>query len=251
MKAVVPEPNVKYFKSHFSYVCNILQECNVDISYSSNLFVKDCSFECLINGKSFLFDISDFEEILHRDKNSVIIKRTLLKPQKNVYPMGPLMGFYLRTSNPYKIYKDLLKERETNITPFKNYLYNQSIYGGAVKRRGNLAKHIKHERTNLTSKNYWKLAREHKYNIFLPGANTYVLDRAPAELMFMGATIMHPEIKVLFPHFKSLVPNVHYIQIADTGLDCLNNMNYQTGQEAKQFFTDMLPQNLFNWWTSI
>ena len=69
--------------------------------------------------------------------------------------------------------------------------------------------------------------------------------------MFLGCTIMHPKINILFPHFKRLESDVHYIEISKSGDNVLEKMNKDTGEEAKIFYEIAKPENLFKWWTSL
>ena len=224
---------------------NIFQQLPVTIKYSQKLIHASSHYECLIDGKPFMFNLSDLPDGIYNPKGHIVLKRTLLKDRSNegIFPMGPLFS--------HTNYEYLLTLREQTFSePTNEYLYSQRIYGNAKKRRSNLGKIIKYTKPMEQTK-YWKTAKTYKYNIFLPGANLDVLDRAPSELMFLGCTVMHPKINILFPNFKRLEPEVHYIEISDSGDNIIEKMNKDTSKEAKIFYESAKPENLFKWWTSL
>ena len=246
MIITVPTPPHRYYTTLFQYVLNVFKESTVTIKYSNTLIKEIASFECLIDGKPFIFDLSDFSEVrINPSPNHIILKRTLLedRSEANIFPMGPLFSA--------ENYKTLLRYREIDCPkPVEGYLYCQRIYAGAIERRTALKTKISYS-APISQVEYWEKARTYKYNVFLPGANEYVFDRAPAELMFLGCTVMNPKIEVLFPYFKKLAPDTHYIEISSSGFDAIEKMNRDTGKEAKVFFENMKPENLLKWWTSL
>jgi hypothetical protein len=144
-------------------------------------------------------------------------------------------------------------------TPFpieREVLYGQRVYGNARARRAALGRILPNEDLRFSPKEYWHYATQYRYNVFLPGANEYVLDRGPAELMFLGKTIIHPKIEVYFPEGKQMREGVHYVEMDNDGLNILevikkcDDLSIQTGENAKQFLSCLEPDNLIEWWTS-
>ena|SRR5210317_332575 len=250
MKIVFPTNQSRYYFSHLSYIREIFRYCGATINCQPGLTLEPCVFKCKIDGKDFIFDLSDYEDISYEIKNEIVLKRTIRTIKDNIYPMGTLMGYY-RRGNHSQVFNHLINARNEIYEKPNDYLYSQRIWGNAFERRGNLKKQIGHVKLQTSPQTYWDYARKFKYNIFLPGANLYVLDRAPSELMFLGNTIMQPKIDILFPNFKKLEAGTHYIEIADDGSDCLEKMAGDTGEAAKEFMSCMLPNNLIKWWTSL
>jgi hypothetical protein len=235
----------RYRTTLLGYIVSIFEYLPVTIKYSNKLIHASSHYECLIDGKPFMFNLSDLPDMVHNPHNHIVLKRTLLEDRSDegIFPLGPLFS----ATN----YQYLLNLRKENVPePINEYLYSQRIYGNATQTRGNLKRKINY--TKVTEqKRYWKNARTYKYNIFLPGSNKDVLDRAPSELMFLGCTIMHPKINILFPHFKRLEADIHYIEISHSGEDALDKMMGDTGKEVMEFYEMAKPENLFKWWTSL
>lgn len=251
MKVIFPSNyKAKYYYRHIYYIAHIFKYYGADIEFKPNLIIQPTVFKCYIDGKPFIFDLADYEDISYNIKDEIVLKRTLRNNINNVYPLGCFMGYYNNVSD-YRIYANLILERDIIKNPEEEYLYCQRIFGNATHKREALNNFVGGQKPIKNPVQYWKYAKTFKYNIFLPGANDYVLDRAPSELMFLGCTIMHPKIDILFPEFKKLEAGKHYIEISNTGLDCLEKMKDSTGEAAKDFMQCMLPKNLVNWWTSL
>lgn len=250
MKVLFPNQQGRYYRELHTYVLNVFRANNCDITFSNSLHIEDCVFKCVIEDKEIIFDLSDFDHIFYK-VTAPVLKRTYRRIERNIYPMGPLQGLFSGPEDT-STYKDLLALRDKDIKWTKDEIYfSQRAYGAATEKRQNLRKYLNLPEVFVPQKNYLRTALEYRYNVFLPGANSYVLDRAPTELMFLGATILHPPIDIYFPYFQQLKPNMHYIPISDTGLDCREKAIIDTGHRAKDFFSCMTPENLLQWWCRI
>ena len=152
----------RYRTTLLRYIVNVFQQLPVTIKYSSKLIHASSHYECLIDGKPFMFNLSDLPDMVHNPHNHIVLKRTLLEDRSSegIFPMGPLFS--------HTNYKYLLNLRnEDSPKPINEYLYSQRIYGNAVQRRGNLRRKITY--TNVVEqKTYWKRARTYKYIFFFP-----------------------------------------------------------------------------------
>lgn len=211
-------------------------------------YFRSTSFYLEIDSKKVLFEMSDIERpdsYFDNAEGSVLV-RTVTKESPIQIPMGPFMcDKHVNIDSYY----NLINFDVDNIEKKEKFFYNNRLYGWAYNARLNLYKHLGTWLKKVPPEMFWKQALEAEYNIFLPGANPYVLDRAPSEMLYLGGTVMHPEIKVLFPYYKKLVPGEHYIEIAPDGLDCLDKMDgTHTGEASREFMQCAHPKNLVKWW---
>jgi hypothetical protein len=249
LNIVFPDSNgARYYHTLYPYVLNVFKAAGCKIEFSNKLWGDACQFIVEIDGKPALFDLSDFEGRV--EKGVPVFKRTLLEKLDNTYPMGPILGMY-KNINQTAPYMDLNELRAApTIESTEEVLYSQRAYGDATTRRNNLAKILPNQSRNLPARQYWEWACTHKYNVFLTGANHYVLDRAPSELMYLGKTVLYPRIDIFFPEWKRVEAGKHYIEIDLEGKNVLEKLSGDTGEAAKEFMACCEPQNLVEWWAS-
>lgn len=241
MKIKFPKPFGRYYNKHVKYIYNIFKLAGADISVEPITPIYDAVFKVFLDGIPVIFDMSDFD-FEEYQTDLPIFKRTYTKIEANKFPLGPFMVLDHTTSVDYET---LLALRSLEHRNTECIYYNQREFGPNKSKRSLLAKRYGTKRGRLPQVSYWEEACRHRYNIFIPGANNTVLDRAPCELMFLGKTIVHPEISVYFPYFKKLVPNEHYLAL-DATVDPIPDL--ETGKAAKEFFSLATPENLTKWW---
>lgn len=250
LKIKFPGPFGQYYNKHVKYIYNIMSLsglCNIEFYQPENL--EPSVFYVIIDGKKVLFDMSDYPKIY--DVDEPILKRTCLEQTATVYPMGPFVVFDHSTPNHYK---ELLNYSYTPEKKTTKFHYNQRNIGNALQRRNKMYETLglknRYRKENQT--NYWKKSLDSSYNPMLPGANLVVLDRSVCEIMYLGATVMHPKIEVLFPYNKKLVPGEHYIEIQHDCSDVLDKMDgTDCGAAAKEFMQCIRPENMVKWWLEV
>jgi hypothetical protein len=212
-----------------------------DISIEPITPIYDAVFKVFLDNIPVIFDMSDFD-FQEYETNLLVFKRTYTRIEHNKFPLGPFMVMNHSTSIDYE---SLLALRNIKHKNTKSTYYNQREFGPNKDKRSLLTKKFGGKKQQLAQTKYWEEACAHKYNIFIPGANDKVLDRAPSELMFLGKTIVHPKISVYFPYFKKPIPNEHYINV-DASISTIPKLD--TGKAAKDFYSLALPKNLTKWW---
>lgn len=230
------------------YVPAEYHDIREDHSLKGDNYFRATAYYAEIDSKKVLFEMSDVErpDSYYDGVDVPIIQRTITKEGPNRIPLGPFMCDKHVTLDHYS---NLINYDISGIEKKEKFFYNQRLYGWAYHARLKLYKHLGKWLQLVPSEKFWQKSLEAEYNIFLPGANPYVLDRAPSEMLYLGATVMHPKIQVLFPYNKKLIPGEHYIEIAKDGLDCLEKMDgTQTGEAAREFMKCARPENLVKWW---
>jgi len=258
IKVKFPDNNGhKYYKWHAHYIYNVLIHsglCDVELVDPEGWFFAPATFNVEIDNKPVLFCLQDHNDLtVHENIENApgtVILRNYLEDIDNVYPMGPMMG--LVQTDP-RLYNILINHEVPSPVEYESeYFYNQRAYGAAVERRSKMHALLKTEFVEYEPLEYWTKSLASRYNPLLPGANLYVFDRALAELLYLGATVMHPKIDVVFPYYKKLVAGEHYIEIKHDGSDCLEKMDgTQTGKAAKEFMKCAHPTNLVKWWLEV
>ena len=238
---VFPNRWGKYYNKHVKYIYNVFHAAGYDIQLENLKFIAPGIFPVIIGNKQVIFDMGDFPGIDY-NKTAPIFKRVQLEKEKNVFPLGPFLCLHHESDKDYKY---LLSLRNSSIkTKYNKIYYNQRPYGNAKISRTKVYKVLGGSYKPLTQTAYWDRAILYKYNLFIPGASMYTLDRAPSELMFLGKSIIHPKIDIYFPYFKKMQPGVHYNLYED--LYSFDNLK-DTGAEAKKFMQLAEPKNLTRW----
>ena len=261
MKIKFPKQNTLHrcYGAHFEYVLNLLKYADTNVELVD---VETDVFETVINGKTVLFDNSDFAEPLQpaTDNSDIVFKfhyEDQLKTNPKIIPFCPIsfhdwdQYYALEQSIKYKCNTDLI-------------IIKQRAYAGAKARRGRIRNllHDKYgENADLDFKDtpvdFWNKINNCLVSVCVPGATNNMIDRGQLQYIAFGCCTISPNLPELLPYNQKLIPDVHYIKCEDDYSDILNKVEWcklhrkkciEIGNNVKALFKEYCnPYVLTNW----
>jgi hypothetical protein len=251
-----------YYQSHWMFVHDVFAAAGCDISYGDNLTEPEnvCTFRCVINGKTVVFNISDdpilglpeepeypsFKFHVNRDHTFAA----------NIFPFSPI-SFYrwgeyqsLCNSVKYSARSDMV-------------LNNQLPTGNALERRTRVANLLRARYGSqvdfrITSqRSFWGKFSRCLVSVCVPGYCNSMLDRGQLQSMAFGACTISPRLPEKLPYNQTLEPGRHYVICQDDYSDLVDQIEWcrdnrskcvEIGQAAQSFFrSHLMPDRLVAW----
>jgi len=234
--------NQHYYDIHYAYVLELFRYLNCTIEFQDNLDVDNTAFKVSINGKWFIFDFADSNQVRNLGDFPIFKFHTKHTDLDKVIPFSPV-SFY-----NWKRYYEL--EKEINYVPRIGYISSrQRPYAGATIRRYNVQKLLKEYFGSavltdlINQEDYWKEINNIQVAVMVPGQNNNIWDRGHSQYMAFGCCTISPNLPEVLPFGKIFIPDVNYIICKDDYsdlIDIIHNMTFDKclsiGQQAKQLF---------------
>lgn len=206
-----------YFSIHYQYILDLFRYCKCGIELKDIPEFHKTAFQCLINGKSVIFDFAD-------DGNSInecdmpVFKfhyKDEHKELKNIYPFSPVSFYYKDWIDFNKLEKQIRYTCNNDII-----LNNQRPYAGALKRRKHVREILIYSYNpdndndldfNITDQlTFWKKINNCLVSVCVPGQNNNMLDRGQLQQMFFGCCTISPELPEILPvkNFRTMYPSI-------------------------------------------
>lgn len=258
------DKNQRYYSVHYRYVLNVFKQGGFKINFE-DLVESNCTrFIVLAKGKRILFDFYNFLDITDRKDWDYYFKFHYYSPVHNKYPkMFPFGTVSFYDWNEYEQLREEIKYKAIG----ERILNNQRPHAGAKQRRTYVQNLLRSEygswldTQHYERQDFWKLINNCLVSVCVPGCRNDSLDRGQFQYMAFGCCTISPNLRITFPQYLPLVPNVHYIECQPDYSDlvekiewCRSNRNkcIEIGTNARKLFEmTSTPEKLCAWFLQI
>lgn len=245
----------RYYLWHAMYLRNALEAAGVQIELVDDTTVYS-GFTIDIDGTVVFIDYSDHLEFFKNSKQYEVYFKFHYTEQhkaiKNMYPIAPIsfydwQEFYnLRKKIKYGTKGNTILNIQTPRRSEKRY--------GCYERRSRVQFLLKKKyssnavlRREKNQVDFWRRINNCLVSVCIPGARLDILDRGHLQYMAFGCCIIAPPIADLFPYYRKLEPDIHYIQMKSDYSDMIDKIEWckrnrqkcvEIGQNARKLFNE-------------
>lgn len=274
---LIPDKNKKTciddYNRHCSFFFNYARfvGIHVEVAQDPRIWISDegeypCEFSCLIDGKQFIVDYSDY--LSYNTKNTTPGVRhgkyyyyeMAYRGCPHFYPLGSQLDIQ---GYDFSAFFELCNTpRPNNSTMIRS---NQNPRLNALERRSRIQINLLKwygEKADVgynyfNQKDFWIASRDSLVSIVVPGATNNAIDRGHLEQLALGVCTISPRIDTFLPYFMKPEPGISFFQCRDDYSDlrqiidwCIEHpvQCYYVGQKAQELFNSCFtPEKYFSW----
>lgn len=239
------------------------------VETSDQVFIPEnhLVFSCVVDGQQIIVDYADHSTRDWKRKypNLPYFKfQTTSSNSRDLIPLGPPMVGVKKAGTKGATLREYNNTRyHYRYSPGHKILCKQLPNGAAVERRNTVHKMLLENfpdtdiDANCDQLDFWKAHEDCLAAVCVPGATNNMVDRGHMEMIGLGVCTISPNLYTLFPGYKTLIANKHYIQCRDDYSDLIDIINdlksdpqrcSEVGANARQFYEEVYsPEKYWEW----